>query len=297
MKIISVFIALTKLHMAWHTTGHFLTALIAEIELKRDSPELYNKLEDIISVLSSFTAEKSHRFVESAEFADDIKAQNWKAFNSWHYFDHYYFNGVTPKTMPEDKTNIIWAINEAVMNINTNRPTKIDQLLGKSFSLRYLIHLMGDIHQPLHNSSMVSEQFPNGDAGGNSFEINVPSAHDLHSYWDMCLKQIKEIRAPLEEDDFNYLMEMAKQIMEEFPRPNLNAQLEESDLEKWSLEGLDIAEKVVYNSLKPGDTPSDEYVDRGFKVVKQQLALGGYRLADILKKLKIQDTTIHLSQE
>ena len=37
----------------------------------------------------------------------------------------------------------------------------------KAIMIRFLLHLVGDIHQPLHNIDQVSEKFPDGDQGGN----------------------------------------------------------------------------------------------------------------------------------
>lgn len=252
MKAILLFLAILGLTKSWHPTGHFLTALIAQIELQRDHPELFNSLEEVIGVLSPFTAEKDHKFVECAEFPDDIKYQNWKSFDSWHFYDHYFFSGVKPKQMPEEKENMIWAMVQAIRNLDTNKPSKINDMLGKSFNLRFLIHLLGDIHQPLHNASMVTEEFPNGDAGGNLFKIKEPSAYDLHTFWDMCLKQYNEVRTPLDKDKFNYLTEKAKEIMDEFSREKLKDKLADNKFENWSNDGLELAKAIAYDSIKSG---------------------------------------------
>ena len=60
-------------------------------------------------------------------------------------------------------------------------------LIGKSLCIRFLVHIIGDIHQPLHTATLFSKLFPNGDLGGNAFNITYParkSLKDLHSYWD-----------------------------------------------------------------------------------------------------------------
>lgn len=297
MRVVCLLIALIGLSTAWHPTGHFLTALIAQIELQRDEPELFETLESIVAVISPFTAEKDHKFVECAEFPDDIKYQNWKFFNSWHFEDHYFFKGLAPRTIPEEKQSMVWAIVNAIKTLNTNHPSKINQLLGKSFSLRYLIHLVGDIHQPLHNASMVTPQFPNGDVGGNLFNVKVPEAYNLHTLWDLCLKRYTEVRTPIDSDKFAYLMKTAQEITSEYTREKLKTQLSESLFENWSLEGLELAKTIAYDGINYDETPSAEYMERGFKIVKQQLALGGYRLADILKKLKPQNSNVEISQE
>lgn len=292
MRAVLFLLAVLGAAKAWHPTGHFLVALIAQIELQRDNPELFDKLEEIVGVLSPFTAENEHKFVECAEFPDDIKYQNWKAFDSWHFSDHYIFSGVDPKPMPDNKENMMWAMLKAIRNLNTNKPSKINQMLGKSFSLRYLIHLVGDIHQPLHNTSRVTPNFPKGDLGGNLFKIKFPGVYDLHTFWDMCLKKYDEVRTPLDQDKFDYLLNIAKELMEEFPRNKFRDRLADTKFENWSLEGSALAEKVAYDSIEPYTTPSQEYIDRGFAVVKEQLALGGYRLTDVLSKLKIENSSI-----
>ena len=51
--------------------------------------------------------------------------------------------------------------------------------------MRYLIHVLGDIHQPLHASTLVNKQFPKGDQGGNFFLINYSqNIENLHKFFD-----------------------------------------------------------------------------------------------------------------
>ncbi len=51
--------------------------------------------------------------------------------------------------------------------------------------MRYLIHILGDIHQPLHSSSLFNDQFSNGDQGGNLFLIKYSeSIENLHKLFD-----------------------------------------------------------------------------------------------------------------
>jgi len=54
-------------------------------------------------------------------------------------------------------------------------------------ALRFITHIIGDIHQPLHSSSLFNDQFPNGDRGGNDFFINFPEnteLNELHKFYD-----------------------------------------------------------------------------------------------------------------
>jgi hypothetical protein len=48
-------------------------------------------------------------------------------------------------------------------------------LWSKAFALRYLTHLIGDLHQPMHCVSLISQLFPQGDQGGNLFPLTAYS--------------------------------------------------------------------------------------------------------------------------
>ena len=54
--------------------------------------------------------------------------------------------------------------------------------------MRLLIHFVGDAHQPLHAVTRINKNYPNGDKGGNDF--NLPyhyNAKELHAVWDNVL--------------------------------------------------------------------------------------------------------------
>ena len=60
-----------------------------------------------------------------------------------------------------------------------------DESIGLSYALRFLIHYVGDIHQPLHCMNRVDKSYPAGDKGGNDFPLpNHYDANELHAVWD-----------------------------------------------------------------------------------------------------------------
>jgi hypothetical protein len=68
---------------------------------------------------------------------------------------------------------------------NIDEVKNFNEQFEKSFLLRFLVHVIGDIHQPLHSSSLVNDIFPNGDLGGNLFKINYSQNIDeLHKLFD-----------------------------------------------------------------------------------------------------------------
>src|SRR6185437_15260252 len=55
----------------------------------------------------------------------------------------------------------------------------------KSYDLVWLLHLVGDVHQPLHTTSRFTHSQPQGDEGGNLVSLcEKPCRQELHAYWD-----------------------------------------------------------------------------------------------------------------
>jgi hypothetical protein len=60
-----------------------------------------------------------------------------------------------------------------------------NEIEGRSIALRIFMHLVGDVHQPLHATSRWTKNHPKGDKGGNKFLIKRhKSVKNLHSLWD-----------------------------------------------------------------------------------------------------------------
>ena len=58
--------------------------------------------------------------------------------------------------------------------------------------MRFLIHHIGDIHQPMHTTARVNEDYPRGDTGGNAFKLpNHYGASNLHAVWDKVMYEFK----------------------------------------------------------------------------------------------------------
>lgn len=271
----------------WHPTGHFITARIAELEILRLKPDLHPKLIKILEVLGKFTKEAAHPFVECACFPDDIKYLSWKAFNQWHFYDYYIAGpGISRdeiNKLPKSVVNLASSIADAKETLRNTKSSKVDDKLGKSFELRYLIHLIGDVHQPLHAASYVTKEHPKGNAGGNAFKLEEPKT-DLHTYWDRTLQWFDDVTAPLEEKGWKKIETYSKELMEENPRSKFDEELKKDKTGDWILESKKICEKVVYNGVTEGGKITQEYRLKAKDLIRRQLTLGGYRLADTIIK-------------
>ena len=54
----------------------------------------------------------------------------------------------------------------------------------KSYDLTWLLHLIGDVHQPLHATTRITQIDLQGDAGGNKVKLSGDADFNLHAYWD-----------------------------------------------------------------------------------------------------------------
>jgi S1/P1 nuclease len=175
---------------------------------------------------------------------------------------------------------------------------------SRAEALKFIVHIIGDLHQPLH--CITDKTDPNnvddhGDVGGNKkiVQFNVltwagnankdvnPRWGDhwnLHSVWDEGLIDAYMNLRHLTED--SYVTEVLKPLVQ---TPGDLAQLQSGDLEAWMKESYSIAIKNAYN-LPPFDSTYQGYIlqptyfEMNHDVVNKQLLVGGVRLAAFLNK-------------
>ena len=283
---------------AWSPVGH---QLVAQIAYKHLSEHARARVLNRIELWDQRPADVQS-FDRAAAWADLIKGSKVRIFNSWHYIEHPYVVkgevidlinepseiGLVSKGSFESKTkikakqirtnNIVTAIQQAIVALKVQRA---DPLL-QAFFLRMLIHLVGDIHQPLHCISRYSVHTPKGDLGGNRFPIAIKGVRNLHAYWDRGLGLFPK---PLHKQiDHRWVVQYANKISERYPPAFFGTRLENNNVMKWSWDSYQLARNTVYHTPW-GQVPSADYRRRGQALVEQQLALAGYRLARILEDL------------
>lgn len=166
----------------------------------------------------------------------------------------------------------------------------------KALMLCWLLHSVGDIHQPLHCVSLFSlQQFPNlksGDMGGNEILVsgkNPLRPQTLHSLWDGLLGYGGSL---------NDLRARAARLLSD---PELNALSEESlqvtSIAQWLEEARDTATNFAYtpdirkqllgmgtDHFMPVTLP-ENYRQQAGAVAQQQASIAGHRLAGMLRAL------------
>jgi hypothetical protein len=158
--------------------------------------------------------------------------------------------------------------------------------------LAWILHLVGDIHQPLHTSARVTRSLTRGDQGGNLFylepkreptDTNKEPRLTLHWYWDSILKYAYPRK---DECDGNYIPMIATKIMQLHPMSKLQTQVSENKFEAWAQEGLKTAQTELYPfSLRFDQLPSEKYQKNAINISEKAMALAGYRLARMLNEI------------
>jgi hypothetical protein len=171
----------------------------------------------------------------------------------------------------------------------------------RATALRYVIHFVGDLSQPLHASD-------NRDRGGNCTEIRFFSEgkpRNLHAIWDYELIE-RELQA-VKMTQIPYAAKLDESSIGHWPEWGESR----TDVVDWAWESHKLAQTVAYGELKP-EIPiepatsgavdqdgcnaerikvaalhisvDDEYANRAMPVIREQLAKAGYRLAGLLNQ-------------
>lgn len=267
--LLLVIICFVSQSYAWDRIGH---QLIAQIALNNMHPQAKYRAIALMDVLRPQYGYTS--FVKVATWADDIRRHNVEAFTPWHYINKAFSPDETPLPVLQ-KQNVVWAIVQAenvLQSVNANR-------LEKGLFFRFLVHFVGDVHQPLHAATRVTANLPQGDAGGNLYPIRYHKIKNLHKLWDRGVGLFTaQYRYPLKSWQINKL---AQQIERRYPISRVRAQAKDLNPNHWAKESFFYAKKHVYTTA-PHKKPSAEYIKKSRDLVMQRIALAGYRLAAVL---------------
>ena len=148
---------------------------------------------------------------------------------------------------PKNQLNILQAISYCRSIVASKAGAE-----DKAVAYCWLLHLVGDIHQPLHSTALFSvERFPDGDKGGN--EIPLVHGKNLHALWDNLLGKRYYMR------DVDRLVKQLSNRVEYGTVWDTAAK--ETDPKKWAEESHALCESFVYPAellAAIKDTPANE---------------------------------------
>ncbi len=237
-------------HPNWGPTGHRTLTKIADNHLKRKAKKKIAKLLD----------GKSLAYIST--FADEIKSdKRYRKFSAWHYVNFPF--GVKYQDSKKSKYgDLAVGIKTCISKVKDKNTSKED----KAFYLKLLVHLIGDLHQPLHVGHAE-------DRGGNDIQVQWHKrGTNLHHVWDEDM---------INKWDMSYT-EFSNNL-DNFDKKEIK-QIQSGTVIDWINETQKLAQQV-YQTAKKGDKLSWRYSYENLPLLQQQLQKGGLRLAKILNEL------------
>jgi hypothetical protein len=309
IKILFLLIAcfvLTSPALGWDDAGHKLTGYIAwqqmsppararAIKILRSAPEDSDLSVFFVQDSRSEAARQRELFMIATTWADIVRDRDFKVRygkyhkGDWHYADTFW-------RMTNGRIEILNDTGEA-------KGKAVDQLYvfdkvlrsasasdaDKAIALAWVLHLGGDIHQPLHTSARVTDTEPKGDQGGNLFLLTPAGAPrteqvNLHWFWDSIVG--RNIARKNDACDSDYLPAIADAMMKKYPKAKMQSRLKLGQFNDWQQEGFKIASTELFPAtLIRNQMPTEAYKKRAFQISQEQIALAGYRLGEMLEQI------------
>lgn len=292
-----------KTAQAWDADGHML---ITEIAARRLNPGVAEKIEPLLPLLDTrFNNDQPYNFVTAGAWMDDIRTLTSEyPWSRWHYID-LPCDGKVPKR-PLDHENACWALENAIVVLHSPEAQKH----SRAEAVAQILHLVGDIHQPLHTAT-------HDDRGGNGYllvpivapdpEARSIKPFNLHKFWDGAYRYAASKGAIVElwrlpsisrrpagpNEERGPIAARASALLEKYPPEKLKELSNppaRPDPWRWICETHGTACKYGW---PPGPPPppnkvgklSPDFVQTAHEIAERQIVLAGCRLADLLNSV------------
>ena len=268
---------------AWGPEGH---TIVADIAVRHLTPRARKQVRAILKdmQLGDYEVASWPDIIRGDKEYDKLYPKN----NRWHYVDFNVFDHADELKLPEDGQDIVSQVTRWHKELADKKLSRA----RRKAALSFLVHFVGDLHQPLHCG------YRYNDAGGNFIPIqsfqgahfklddSMPMDHplNLHSVWDECL--VYELMAGDDPDA------VARRLLKEITPDQAQAWTAGAPLD-WALDSFKLAHDKAYHFTdgsdipftwsKPGtDLTRENYIDALEPVVREQLEKAGVRLASLL---------------
>jgi len=253
--VLAVLIYLPYSASAWGVLGHRVVGEVADYYLQAKTRLAIKQILGTESMAMT------------ANWADFIKSDTtYNYLGNWHYVnlpENLSKSDVFSFLANQKGANIYNRLNEMIAVLKDSKSTATQ----KKFALRMVIHMVGDLHQPMHTARK-------DDLGGNKIQLSwFGEKSNLHKVWDEGLVNFQELS----------YTEYTKAI--NHPTSLQIANWQKADLKSCVYESYEICNKIYATGIKNDDKLSYKYNFDWIDTVNEQLLKGGVRLAKILNDI------------
>ncbi len=253
--VLCLFIYMPFAGSAWGVTGHRIVGQIADSYLTKKAKTELGKILGFESIAMA------------SNWPDFIKSDPaYNYLSTWHYADlksGLSFDEVTNFFVSDTSTDAYTKINFLIKEFKTNRLLSPET---KQLYVRLLIHIIGDIHQPMHLGRP-------DDRGGNAVKVKwFSDDSNLHSVWDSKLIDFQQLSYTEYATTINHTTLAQRRAWQK------------QTLVQWIYDTYSLTEKI-YADVKPDQRLDYLYNFKFIAPLNEQLVKGGVHLAGVFNDI------------
>ena len=238
-RCISILLLCVSSVISWGPQGHEIIAT-------------YAQLTGNVNTINKYTTLLGTSLANVSNWADEVKEYDdykWSAI--LHYVD-------TPDNLCTYVRDRDCVDEQCVTGAIRNYTQQLNDVEG----IKFTIHFVGDVHQPLHVGFT-------SDRGGNTIQVKwYKHSHNLHYVWDTGIISHRLL------DFNNNILDYTKYLID-----NIKIDDNNTNYDDWATESVKLA---CSNAYTDETNLGDDYYNENLPVVEKRLALAGYRLQNIL---------------
>jgi hypothetical protein len=260
MKLKSFFpifaIGLSLILLSWGYTGHRTIGLITENHL---TPRAKTAVKDLLGDTS---------IADACTWADDARREpQFAATGNWHFLNlplglnYESFKKYVDTLKAENVYSALITVQKQLTDKNTSKQQKV-------YALKFMMHLVGDLHQPMHISR-------EEDKGGNTIQVSYnDKGTNLHSLWDTRM---------LEKEGLTFTQLAAK--FDSIPDADIK-QWQSDPIIQWAWESYQISSELYAEIEQMNKKVIDDvYYEKHMLTVQKRMQQAAIRLAGLLNKI------------
>ncbi len=253
LSLFFLIVMLPSFALAWGPAGHRMVATLAETQV---DAKTHTEIQHLLGILGASS------LADIANWADEMRSdpaqrELSRSTSRLHYINfsdsrcHY-----EPAKICADGQCVVAAINHYAGVLGDRSATDAT----RADALRYLVHFVGDAHQPLHAGYR-------SDRGGNNHQVRFNGkGSNLHAIWDSQVLASRHLRWT------DYALRLER----------LKVSDDDQDPVDWAEQSCRITGDEDF--YPRGRTIDKAYLDRMRPIAEQQICLAGKRLADLLDR-------------